>query len=389
MNLIVDDRERGFKDHLDNFSKKFNISYEIKRIDVGDYIFTVNNKIKLVIERKTWEDLSSSMRDGRRYNVKKLIDLREKCGCNVYYLIEGDASPPYEKKYSRIYHKNLLAHLDHLMMRDNINIIYSRNDDKEYSIYRIFSLIKNFLSIKNHYSTNEYSEIISIKIIGGDEESDNSESENKIIEQAPNEDILPINTHQKKRVVKDKFAEELKINETEIKTLDKNISLEDETILLKKNVVDSSNSQYKKYQIRILRCIPGIGSIIAGTLISNNIFLTNLLNDYNSQEISNLKIEGSDKCIGFKKSASIYSAISEINNLSSTKSKRINIRMFSEIPGISVDTAKILISNGVHVKYIIENSSNEIEEKLQKISIGKIKFRNSSIKNLLLYMKGI
>jgi ERCC4-type nuclease len=146
MEIIVDDREKAVIPFLEEFKNKYNIIYKIQRNQTGDYAIVYKDEILLIIERKTWTDLAASMRDGRKENVKKLLNLREETKCNLAYLIEGDATPSFTKKYGRLPVKNLRAHLDHLMFRDNIHIIYSKNEI--YTAERLFELATNYLSNK-------------------------------------------------------------------------------------------------------------------------------------------------------------------------------------------------------------------------------------------------
>ncbi len=145
MNIIVDDRERAVIPYMDVLSDKYNISYKIQRCLTGDYAIEYKNNILLIIERKTWADLSASMRDGRKENIKKLIEVSDKTNCQLAYLIEGDATPNFKSVFGRIPYKNLRAHLDHLAFRDGIHMIYS--SDVQYTAERLFELAKNYLSI--------------------------------------------------------------------------------------------------------------------------------------------------------------------------------------------------------------------------------------------------
>ena len=47
----------------------------------------IGQNILFVIERKTWTDLASSLRDGRKENNKKLLKIREETKCQLIYLI--------------------------------------------------------------------------------------------------------------------------------------------------------------------------------------------------------------------------------------------------------------------------------------------------------------
>ena len=137
--LLVDDRERHVIPFLLATADKNHIVVKVQRLTVGDYAVVSSGKVLVVIERKTWVDLAQSFRDGRKENVNKLINARAETGCKLVYLIEGDAYPMGNKLYSMIPAKNLRAHLDHLMIRDNVNIIYSR--DAEYTAARLIELL--------------------------------------------------------------------------------------------------------------------------------------------------------------------------------------------------------------------------------------------------------
>ena len=146
MNIIVDDRERAVIPYMDELADKYNITYKIQRCLTGDYAIEYKGRILLTIERKTWTDLAASMRDGRKENIKKLIEISDKTKCQIAYLIEGDATPNFNSKFGRLPYKNLRAHLDHLAFRDGIHMIYSA--DEKYTAERLFELAANYLSLK-------------------------------------------------------------------------------------------------------------------------------------------------------------------------------------------------------------------------------------------------
>lgn len=143
--IIIDDREHAVIPYFEEY-KAHEISINVERINTGDYIIMYNNKIIMVIERKTWKDLASSIKDGRKTNVENLIELRNETNCVIFYIIEGDPIPKTSNKFCRIPYKNLRSHLDHLIIRDNIHIIHSKN--QKHTVARIFEIIKNYLSIK-------------------------------------------------------------------------------------------------------------------------------------------------------------------------------------------------------------------------------------------------
>ena len=151
--IIVDDREKAI---IDQLAYHKNISVDVKRITVGDFIIMNDDKPLICIERKTWKDLAASFRDGRKENVNKLIEFRKDTNCTLVYLIEGNAYPSETQKYSRIPAKCLIAHLDHLMLRDKIQICYSK--DVEYSAVRITQLARNASTLIDSKKVKKVSE---------------------------------------------------------------------------------------------------------------------------------------------------------------------------------------------------------------------------------------
>jgi ERCC4-type nuclease len=136
--IHVDDREAAIIPFMEfNDMKQENVSYVVKRLEIGDYHIFVENILVAVIERKTWTDLHQSMTDGRKENVENLLAAREQSSCIIFYLIED---------HETLLRRRLQAHLDHLLLRHNIHIIYT-NSKKE-SAGRLYELARNFSTIK-------------------------------------------------------------------------------------------------------------------------------------------------------------------------------------------------------------------------------------------------
>lgn len=146
LQLFADKRESKVIPYLEQIKEKYDIFFESKHLTVGDYAICCNDKIAVCIERKSWSDLSASLRDGRSENVHKLLAIRESCGVKLCYLIEGDANEKSSKLINNIPIKNLRSHLDHLSFRDGISIIWSKN--YENTAQRLFELAQNLLTIK-------------------------------------------------------------------------------------------------------------------------------------------------------------------------------------------------------------------------------------------------
>lgn len=146
VHIIVDDREQAVIPHFNNFTTPPNITFKVERVNVGDYSVLYKGHILMIIERKSWKDLASSIKDGRKDNVNKMLKLREETGCQLFYLIEGNPLPKPTTKFCRIPYKNLRSHLDHLIIRNNIHVIHSK--DQKNTVERLFELVQNYLTIK-------------------------------------------------------------------------------------------------------------------------------------------------------------------------------------------------------------------------------------------------
>src|SRR5690348_2033549 len=67
-----------------------NIMFSTLRMTTGDYNIIFRDEIYLVIERKTWKDLASSIKDGRANKQhRQMEELSAKVGCRTLYIIEG------------------------------------------------------------------------------------------------------------------------------------------------------------------------------------------------------------------------------------------------------------------------------------------------------------
>lgn len=59
------------------------------RLDVGDVQISTQTGEAVIIERKTWHDLASSLRDGRYHNQKAAMVGAAEAGATVLYVVEG------------------------------------------------------------------------------------------------------------------------------------------------------------------------------------------------------------------------------------------------------------------------------------------------------------
>ena len=125
MELIIDNRET-IKNYF--IEKQNQNNYEwvtFQNLDLGDYLFKYNNQPILIIERKTIEDLASSIRDGR-YREQKTRLLNTYNKKNILYLIEGDLMCENKSiKFNKVNKYTIYSTLFNLYLRDNFNIFIS------------------------------------------------------------------------------------------------------------------------------------------------------------------------------------------------------------------------------------------------------------------------
>lgn len=164
--IVIDKRERAIIPHFRALQSKYGIPYFVEHITTGDIAICYRSYILIIIERKTWVDLGSSMKDGRKGNIEKLKKLRSETECQVAYLIEGNPCPKSTTKFSRIPHKSLRAHLDHLAFRDGVHMLYAKTGFG--TAGRIFELAKNYSTIKPS-PLEEIDELLREEKKGGEE----------------------------------------------------------------------------------------------------------------------------------------------------------------------------------------------------------------------------
>ena len=103
MKIIIDCREQSLFENLLPITSE--IVYEKKNLEIGDVVFESDEgKIMLIIERKTVDDLLSSLKDGRYVEQSfRLNALEEVPNHHIYYLIEGKLDRKNEVVYSSMF----------------------------------------------------------------------------------------------------------------------------------------------------------------------------------------------------------------------------------------------------------------------------------------------
>lgn len=154
MYLLIDYREQDFINKLSEFCiieneipKQINIKDEIilikiTNLPIGDFIITENlddnSGIKLAIERKSLNDLYSSIIDGRfREQKSRLLDSIGETS-KICYLIEGNSSKLVTNKKSNMIRGSIL----NLIFKHNYRVLQTQN--KVDTFDNILALYKKF-----------------------------------------------------------------------------------------------------------------------------------------------------------------------------------------------------------------------------------------------------
>jgi ERCC4-type nuclease len=97
ISIVVDNRERRFYDLIKDQSNS-NINVISRALDIGDILIEYRETVVCLIERKTMDDLLSSVKDGRYEEQSYRLSYSSNIPShNIIYLIEG-ALPKKEKE---------------------------------------------------------------------------------------------------------------------------------------------------------------------------------------------------------------------------------------------------------------------------------------------------
>ena len=125
MEIIIDYREKKLiklmKSQLELYEYK-NIEIKIENLPLGDIIIKKNEKELLIIERKSINDLASSIRDGRYKEQSFRLNNTNIHNHNIIYLIEGDISM-WSNSYSRIKPETLYVCLFSLLYFSGFSVV--------------------------------------------------------------------------------------------------------------------------------------------------------------------------------------------------------------------------------------------------------------------------
>lgn len=164
MELIIDYREHNLIEEL----KLRNVEFKTENLEIGDISIQLNNKTIYLIERKTLDDLASSIRDGRYKEQSFRLNDYSLHNHHICYLIEGQLSKFKVSKFSKnvINKKTIHSAMCSLSFYKGFSIFQTENyiDTVDY-------IINTFEKMKKENKCGCFNEIQNIQ--------DNNEKEQK------------------------------------------------------------------------------------------------------------------------------------------------------------------------------------------------------------------
>lgn len=306
--FVYDTREKAIKDSIiAEFSNphvfaatKGTIIIEERQLPVADYVITLDGKIVAIIERKTLKDYASSFKDGRHANKAKLLNVRTKTNCNIYYVVEGPTNPDYQTEYAGIKYQNILASTNDLMIRDNIHVI--RTVDANHTCRSLKMLCESYLRVVEKDRKENKNKIIkSVEFVGDDH----------------NEVDAP------------------KLQPSEVDAQECRAEIAFEEVLTKANF--TPEEKLKMSRVKAWATIKGVGEPTAA-IIANQFRLSDwILGSLNTESVNNFTFNG-------RRNNKLIAALSLRPNL------EMQIKLLTEMRGFSANSARELL-----VQYSLED----------------------------------
>lgn len=145
MILYIDNREPDtIIEQLNFLNNSLNITIIKKNLDIGDYLIydEINQKPVILIERKSYNDLLSSIKDGRYNEQSYRLNNYELNNHNIFYLIEGNINAQLKQSQKILY-----SAIFSLNYYKGFSIYYSNNLSDTAKI--IFNIISKLIKEKN------------------------------------------------------------------------------------------------------------------------------------------------------------------------------------------------------------------------------------------------
>ena len=138
MQFIIDNRERKI---IDIISKIIPNKYQLKNLDLGDFVYEIENLPYIIIERKSVQDLASSIKDGRykEQKIRLLSEKDKKKNLKIILLIEGNIHTKTGGIPSSTFHSVVI----NSMIRDGIFVLITKNIEETCdTLVKIYKLIE-------------------------------------------------------------------------------------------------------------------------------------------------------------------------------------------------------------------------------------------------------
>ena len=148
--LLIDNRENIKDLLLENIP-----GAEFKNLEIGDYVFTIDEIPFLIIERKTVSDYAASIVDSRGREQKKRL-IANKDNANIMYLVEGDLKKDNQSfKYNKVDRHTIISSIINTMYRDKLQVFHTANVME--TIFFIESINRKLIKQGNSFLENKTS----------------------------------------------------------------------------------------------------------------------------------------------------------------------------------------------------------------------------------------
>jgi len=123
---------------LDIHSARRRVEVIGETLPIGDYLAFWYTTLKILFERKTWDDLAQSLTSGHLdEQLGRMQKVHEETQCTLIIIVEGRR----RESHGHVKSSALQTKLDHIMLANRASIIYT--DSIEDTVKRIYELIDN------------------------------------------------------------------------------------------------------------------------------------------------------------------------------------------------------------------------------------------------------
>ena len=202
MKIKIDNREEDLIKHINylilNIPSFKDIQVTIDTLPLGDIIIYDDNSDKLVIERKTVNDLLSSIKDGRYEEQSYRLNGLNHHNHNIVYLIEGDINR-FNTFKERIDKQTLYSAMFSINYFKGFSVMRSNNMEETAMIAcnMVYKLVGGLKSGKNGFYSNTITNIPTIKNSDdntSDDQNNNADDKqsNDIVKEASEKDYCSV-----------------------------------------------------------------------------------------------------------------------------------------------------------------------------------------------------